>query len=196
MLFNSIDFAIFFPLVFILYWFVFNTNLRWQNIFILLCSYLFYGWWDVRFLSLLFLSTLIDFIIGLRLQTTVDERIRKWLLYGSIFFNLGILCIFKYYNFFLDNVNDLFTILGKPLHFTGIELVLPVGISFYTFQTMSYTIDVYKRRMAPTTDLVSFAAYVSFFPQLVAGPIERARHLLPQFFVQRTFDYDLALRFA
>lgn len=194
MLFNSIDFAIFFPVVFILYWFVFNTNLRWQNIFILLCSYLFYGWWDVRFLSLLFLSTFIDYIIGLRLQTTVDERIRKWLLYGSIFFNLGILGIFKYYNFFLDNVNDLFTIFGKLLHFKGIELVLPVGISFYTFQTMSYTIDVYKRRMAPTTDLVSFAAYVSFFPQLVAGPIERARHLLPQFFVHRTFDYDLALR--
>ena len=194
MLFNSIDFAIFFPLVFILYWFVFNTNLRWQNIFILLCSYLFYGWWDVRFLSLLFLSTFIDYIIGLRLQNTVDERKRKWLLYGSIFFNLGILGIFKYYNFFLDNVNDLFTIFGKPLHFKGIELVLPVGISFYTFQTISYTIDVYKRRMAPTTDLVSFAAYVSFFPQLVAGPIERARHLLPQFFVHRTFDYDLALR--
>jgi D-alanyl-lipoteichoic acid acyltransferase DltB (MBOAT superfamily) len=156
-------------------------------------SYVFYGWWDVWFLSLLLLSTCIDFLIGQKLSHHSADKHRKLWLYISIFSNLGILATFKYCGFFIENVNDVFSIFGAPLHFRGLEIILPVGISFYTFQTMSYTIDVYRRRMEPTQDFIAFAAYVSFFPQLVAGPIERAKHLLPQFTFKRTFDYGLAV---
>lgn len=193
MLFNSIDFAIFLPIVFVLYWFVTNRHLKWQNMLIVAASYLFYGWWDWRFLSLILFSTLVDYSVGLKLKSEVRPPKRKVLLWISILVNLGLLGFFKYYNFFLDNFITAFSFFGTTLNANTLNIILPVGISFYTFQTLSYTIDVYKRKMEPTHDFVAFCAFVSFFPQLVAGPIERATNLLPQFFVKRTFDYANAV---
>jgi alginate O-acetyltransferase complex protein AlgI len=192
MLFNSIDFAIFLPIMFLLYWFVANRNLKLQNFLIVVASYLFYGWWDWRFLGLILFSTLIDYSIGVRLSNEQNRLKRKILLCISIFVNLGFLCFFKYYNFFLDNFITAFSFLGAPINIRSLNIILPVGISFYTFQTLSYTIDVYKRKLKPTKDIIAFTAFVSFFPQLVAGPIERATNLLPQFYKKRVFDYDKA----
>ena len=182
MLFNSIDFAIFLPIVFILYWFATNNNLKLQNFLIVAASYLFYGWWDWRFLSLILFSTLIDYSIGIRLSKEDNISKRKILLWISILVNLGFLGFFKYYNFFLDNFVTAFSFFGSSINPQGLNIILPVGISFYTFQTLSYTIDVYKRKLEPTNDFIAFSAFVSFFPQLVAGPIERASNLLPQFY--------------
>ncbi len=193
MLFNSIDFAIFLPIVFLLYWFVTNRNLKLQNALIVAASYLFYGWWDWRFLSLILFSTLVDYSIGVLLSTVENQKKRKILLWTSILVNLGFLGFFKYYNFFLDNFVSAFTLFGAEIHANSLNIILPVGISFYTFQTMSYTIDVYQRKLEPTKDFIAFTAFVSFFPQLVAGPIERASNLLPQFYVPRTFDYAKAV---
>ncbi|MGE4433403.1 MAG: MBOAT family protein [Bacteroidales bacterium] len=193
MLFNSIDFAIFLPIVFILYWFVTNRNLRLQNFLIVAASYLFYGWWDWRFLSLILFSTLVDYVVGQKLRNEQSPLKRKGLLWVSIFVNLGFLVFFKYYNFFLENLVTAFTFFGSEIKVNSLSIILPVGISFYTFQTLSYTIDVYKRRIQPTNDFIAFSAYVSFFPQLVAGPIERSTHLLPQFYKKRTFDYSKAV---
>ena len=193
MLFNSIDFAIFLPIVFILYWFVANKNLKLQNFLIVVVSYVFYGWWDWRFLSLILFSTLVDYSMGVLLKNEENRTKRKLFLLISILVNLGFLGFFKYYNFFLDNFVTAFSFFGYKINAQGLNIVLPVGISFYTFQTLSYTIDVYKRKLEPTKDLIAFMAFVSFFPQLVAGPIERATHLLPQFYKKRTFDYSKAV---
>ena len=193
MLFNSIDFAVFLPIVFILYWFVANRDLKLQNLLVVVASYVFYGWWDWRFLFLILFSTVVDFRVGLGLETQDDPKRRKFLLLCSILVNLGLLGFFKYYNFFLANFVDAFSIFGKEIGASSLSIVLPVGISFYTFQTLSYTIDVYRRKLEPTHDFVAFAAFVSFFPQLVAGPIERATNLLPQFFAPRTFEYEKAV---
>ena len=193
MLFNSLDFAIFLPVVFMLYWFVFNQNLKWQNLLVAAASYLFYGWWDWRFLSLIFFSTLVDYFVGRKLGTVTDKLQRKILLWISIIVNLGFLGFFKYYNFFLDNFKSAFSIAGYELNANSLNIILPVGISFYTFQTLSYTIDVYKNSLEPAKDFISFTAFVSFFPQLVAGPIERATNLLPQFYERRKFDYSQAV---
>lgn len=193
MLFNSIDFAIFLPIVFILYWFVTNRNLRLQNFLIVASSYLFYGWWDWRFLSLILFSTLVDYVVGQKLRNEQSPLKRKGLLWLSIFVNLGFLVFFKYSNFFLENLVTAFIFFGSEIKVNSLSIILPVGISFYTFQTLSYTIDVYKRRIQPTNDFIAFSAYVSFFPQLVAGPIERSTHLLPQFYKKRTFDYSKAV---
>ncbi|MBN2281886.1 MAG: MBOAT family protein [Candidatus Marinimicrobia bacterium] len=190
MLFNSLDFAIFLPIVYILYWFGTSRNLKLQNLLIVLSSYIFYGWWDWRFLSLILFSTLVDYLVGLRLETENNSKKRLIWLWTSILVNLGFLGFFKYYNFFIENFMTAFSIFGIPLKANSLNIILPVGISFYTFQTLSYTIDVYKKKLAPTKDFIAFAAFVSFFPQLVAGPIERATHLLPQFFKKRTFDYE------
>jgi alginate O-acetyltransferase complex protein AlgI len=193
MLFNSIDFAIFLPIVFLLYWFVVNKNLKLQNLLIVIASYLFYGWWDWRFLSLILFSTLIDYSVGRKLLNEGNITKRKILLWVSILVNLGFLGFFKYYNFFLDNFIMAFSFFGTPINAQGLNIILPVGISFYTFQTLSYTIDVYKRKLEPTKDFIAFTAFVSFFPQLVAGPIERATNLLPQFYKNRRFEYDKAV---
>lgn len=193
MLFNSFDFAVFLPLVFLLYWFVFQKSLRLQNTLVVVASYVFYGWWDWHFLSLILFSTLIDFFVGRRLGVEEREGKRKVLLWVSIIVNLGFLGFFKYFNFFLENFQGAFSLLGVEIGVRALSIVLPVGISFYTFQTMSYTIDVYKRKLKPTGDFIAFSAFVSFFPQLVAGPIERATHLLPQFYKQRHFNYSLAV---
>jgi D-alanyl-lipoteichoic acid acyltransferase DltB (MBOAT superfamily) len=193
MLFNSIDFAIFLPVVFIIYWFIVNNNLKAQNILIVVASYVFYGWWDWRFLSLILFSTLVDYNVGLKLKNEENNAKRKTLLWISICVNLGFLGFFKYYNFFLDNFVSAFSFFGSEIKANSLNIILPVGISFYTFQTLSYTIDVYKRKLAPTKDFIAFSAFVSFFPQLVAGPIERATNLLPQFYKKRTFDYSKAV---
>jgi len=190
MLFNSIDFAVFLPIVFVFYWFVFNKNIKIQNLFLVVASYVFYGWWDWRFLFLIALSSFIDFFVGILLSKTDIERDRRRLLLVSIAANIGILGFFKYYNFFYENFATAFTFLGFSIKSNTLKIILPVGISFYTFQTMSYTIDVYRNKLTPTKDIIAFSAYVSFFPQLVAGPIERATNLLPQFYRTRSFDFD------
>jgi len=193
MLFNSIDFAIFLPIVFVLYWFVASKNLKLQNFLIVAASYLFYGWWDWRFLSLILFSTIIDYTIGQKLRVEENETKRKVLLWSSILLNLGFLGFFKYYNFFLDNFITAFSFFGTEINANSLNIILPVGISFYTFQTLSYTIDIYKRKLEPTNDIIAFSAFVSFFPQLVAGPIERATNLLPQFYKKREFNYAKAV---
>lgn len=193
MLFNSLDFAIFLPIVFLLYWFVANKNLKLQNFLIVTASYLFYGWWDWRFLSLILFSTIVDFMVGKKLRNEENQLKRKALLWTSILVNLGFLGFFKYYNFFLDNLTTAFSFFGQDIQVSSLNSILPVGISFYTFQTLSYTIDVYKEKLEPAKDFIAFSAFVSFFPQLVAGPIERATHLLPQFYKKRTFDYSKAV---
>jgi D-alanyl-lipoteichoic acid acyltransferase DltB (MBOAT superfamily) len=190
MLFNSIDFAIFLPIVFMLYWFVTNKNLKLQNLLIVISSYIFYGWWDWRFLSLILFSTILDYSIGISLSKQVNQNKRKMLLWISILMNLGFLGFFKYYNFFLANFMTAFSFFGTEINANSLNIILPVGISFYTFQTLSYTIDVYKRQLETTKDFIAFSAFVSFFPQLVAGPIERATNLLPQFYTKRYFDYS------
>ena len=193
MFFNSLDFAIFLPIVFILFWFVTNRNLKLQNALIVAASYVFYGWWDWRFLSLIIFSTLVDFFLGLQFSKQEVAQKRKLLLGISLFINLGLLGFFKYFNFFIDSFVGAFSFFGLEWSGTSLNIILPVGISFYTFQTLSYTIDVYRNQLKPTKDIVAFAAFVSFFPQLVAGPIERATNLLPQFYKKRAFDYTNAV---
>lgn len=198
MLFNSIEFALFLPIVFLLYWFVFRSSLRLQNLFIVLASYLFYGWWDWRFLLLIGFTTFCSWGSGLlisRVRAGNDirgEKKAKLISTFNIILNLGILGFFKYYDFFVESFADAFLFFGKQLHLKTLRIILPIGISFYTFQALSYSIDVYRRKIKATEDLVAFFAFVSFFPQLVAGPIERATHLLPQFYQKRIFDYDKA----
>lgn len=193
MLFNSLDFAVFLPIVFALYWFVTQKSLRLQNLLIVIASFVFYGWWDWRFLSLILFSIVTDYLIALWMHRTEAERKRKTILWISIVVNLGFLGFFKYYNFFLDNFIAAFSLFGKEIKANSLNIILPVGISFYTFQTLSYTIDVYRKKLEPTKDFIAFAAFVSFFPQLVAGPIERATNLLPQFYKKRNFDYGKAV---
>lgn len=193
MLFNSLEFAIFLPIVFLLYWFALQKNLKIQNFLLLVASYVFYGWWDWRFLSLIIFSSLVDYSIGIGLGKT-DIRIRRRLLLtASIVVNIGLLGFFKYYNFFVESFSDAFTFFGRHIEPDRLNIVLPVGISFYTFQTLSYSIDVYRKKLEPTHDIIAFFAFVSFFPQLVAGPIERAKNLLPQFYSHRHFDYAKAV---
>ena len=187
MLFNSIDFAVFLPIVFVLYWLL-NGSLRLQNAFLILSGSVFYGWWDWRFLGLLYFTAGTDYLVALGLERTADERRRRLLLGVSLTANLGLLGFFKYYDFFITAFHDGFTLLGLPFGLRTLGLVLPVGISFYTFQSLSYTIDVYRRQLKATDDPVTFFAFVSFFPQMLAGPIERARHMIPQFEAPRSFN--------
>ncbi|QNJ96698.1 MBOAT family O-acyltransferase [Constantimarinum furrinae] len=190
MLFNSFEFFIFLPVVFCLYWFVFKRSIKAQNVLLLIASYVFYGWWDWRFLSLILFSTLVDYAVGLKLGASEKKGVRKGLLVISLLVNLGLLGVFKYYNFFVESWIDAWGAVGIPMNATTLNIILPVGISFYTFQTLSYSIDVYRNKLQPTRNFIAFAAFVSFFPQLVAGPIERASNLLPQFFKDRSFTYD------
>ena len=189
MLFNSIEFAIFLPIVFLLYWFVFNRNLKLQNLFIVVASYVFYGWWDWRFLVLLAFTSLFSYASGLAIEKYRDTpgkaRAANIL---NIVINLLILGVFKYYNFFVTSFADAF--LGGKTDGLLLKVILPVGISFYTFKALSYSIDVYRGKLKPTRDVIHYCAYVGFFPQLLAGPIERATNLLPQLEKPRTFDYE------
>tara|TARA_S200000501_G_C20853862_1_gene756916 strand:+ start:67 stop:1497 length:1431 start_codon:yes stop_codon:yes gene_type:complete len=190
MLFNSLEFLFFLPAVFSLYWFLCNKNLQYQNLLVVFASYIFYGWWDWRFLSLIFFSTVIDFFVGRKIYLNNISKWRKIYLCVSIFFNLSLLGFFKYYNFFIESWVGLLSTLGYEIeNIWTLEIILPVGISFYTFQSMSYSLDVYYKKIKPTNDFISFASYVSFFPQLVAGPIERSTNLLPQMLSIRLFNY-------
>lgn len=238
MLFNSFEFLLFLPVVFLLYWFVFQKNLKAQNVFLLVVSYVFYGWWDWRFLGLIIASSLVDYWCGLKMSTVDGRRmtaedvigsaeetkqsvheggrllqvgketsegilnpnlrndVKSWFtgkklyLTVSLAFNLGLLGFFKYFNFFIESAADFISLLGFQPHLSTLNLILPVGISFYTFQTLSYSIDVYRGKLKATKDPIAFFTYVAFFPQLVAGPIERASNLLPQFFQKREFIYQ------
>ena len=191
MLFNSIDFAIFLPLVFGAFWLLPKRS-SWQNSILLLASLVFYGWWDYRFLSLILFSTVVDFTIGQQIHRTNAKGKRKMLLGISLFTNLGLLGFFKYFNFFQNSFIQAFTFFGQNLEGFSLTIILPVGISFYTFQTLSYTIDVYRKEMKPVAKFIDFATFVTFFPQLVAGPIERAKTIIPQLQASRIFDYQLA----
>jgi len=192
MVFTSIAFVVFFLVFFVLYWSC-NKNLRLQNILILVGSYIFYGWWDYRFLLWMFISSTIDFIIGYKLYESKDKNYRKILMGIALTTNLGMLFYFKYFNFFIDSFGVVLISLGMDPKLMMIDVVLPVGISFYTFQTLSYSIDIYKNKLTPTKNFVDFLSFVSFFPQLVAGPIERASQLLPQISLPRSFNYQAAV---
>ncbi len=187
MLFNSIDFAIFFPLFFVGYWAISKNRIP-RNWFILAGSYFFYANWDWRFLILIVLSSLVDFFVGRAMAKTRKKKNRRTLLGISLAVNLGMLVYFKYANFFIDSFINSFNFFGASLESFSLNVILPVGISFYTFQTLSYTIDIYRNKIEPTNDALSFFSFVAFFPQLVAGPIERASHLLPQFYETHKFN--------
>ena len=196
MLFNSFNFLFFLPIVFVLYWHVFQRNLRWQNLFVVAASYVFYGWWDWRFLLLIVFTSLCSYGSGLlidRCYQRDEQKAARWWAGVNIVVNLLVLGIFKYFNFFADSFQTVMTGLGMTIDAPTLHVILPVGISFYTFQALSYTIDVYRRQLPVTRDIIAFFAFISFFPQLVAGPIERASNLLPQFLNCRTFDYAKAV---
>lgn len=193
MLFNSINFAIFLPIVFVLYWFVANRNLKAQNILLLVSSYFFYACWDWRFLFLLVFSTALDYYTGLKIASSDKRSMKKFWFWLSITVNLGFLGVFKYYNFFITSFAEAVGQLGLSFNPWTLKVILPVGISFYTFHGLSYVIDIYKERIKPEKDFVDYSVFVSFFPLLVAGPIERATHLLPQIQKKRSFDYARAI---
>lgn len=190
MLFNSIEFLLFLPIVFLLYWFVFRQH-RLQNLLVVVASYVFYGWWDWRFLLLIVFTSACSYTSGLLLEKNEGKRgVQKCISAANIVVNLAVLGFFKYFNFFVENLDSLVnTLFGYELGWVTLKIILPVGISFYTFQALSYSIDVYKHNIKATHDPIEFFAYISFFPQLVAGPIERATNLLPQFQKERKFDY-------
>lgn len=193
MLFNSFTFMIFLPVVFLLYWFVFKP-LKWQNLLILIASYVFYGWWDWRFLVLIVITSLSSYASGLLIERYEGRRRQQRAVSAAnIVLNLSILAAFKYFNFFADSLGSLLAMFGLPVDWPTMHIILPVGISFYTFQALSYSIDVYSGKIKPTRDIIAFFSFISFFPQLVAGPIERATNLLPQMLGKRTFDYSMAV---
>lgn len=189
MLFNSFEYLIFLPVVYVLYWLLANRGVNTQNFLILVASYVFYGWWDWRFLSLIALNTLIDYAITRKMATIPEKHKKKPWLACSLIFNLGMLCFFKYFNFFVDTWIAAFSGLGYEMSSVTMNIILPVGISFYTFQTLAYVIDVYRGKIEPVNNLLTYASFISFFPQLLAGPIERATNLMPQMANERKFNY-------
>jgi len=189
MLFNSLNFAIFLPIVFILYWFAASGSYKKQNFLLLFSSYFFYSCWDLRFMFLLVFSTILDYLTGIKIYEATNKKNKLFFLWLSIIINLGFLGIFKYYNFFASSFSDVLSLLGFRSNLSTLQIILPVGISFYTFHGLSYVIDIYRNRIKPERDFVAYAVFVSFFPLLVAGPIERATHLLPQILKKRNFDY-------
>ncbi len=193
MLFNSISFAIFLPIVFFLYWFMTNKNLKLQNLLLLVASYYFYACWDWRFMFLLMFSTFLDYYTGLKIEESKNQNLRKFWLWLSVGINLGFLGFFKYYNFFAENFAEMLQNFGLQVNPWTLKVILPVGISFYTFHGLSYVLDIYFKRIKAERNFVDYAVFVSFFPLLVAGPIERATHLLPQIKVKREFSYEKAV---
>ncbi len=192
MLFNSLNFAIFLPIVFILYWFFTKGSIKKQNILLLLSSYFFYACWDWRFLFLLIFSTILDYLTGIKIFEATNQKVKSMWLWLSIAINLGFLGVFKYYNFFATSFSEGLSLLGLKSNIGTLQVILPIGISFYTFHGLSYVIDLYKNRIKPERNFIDYSVFVSFFPLLVAGPIERATHLLPQIQSKRTFDYSKA----
>ena len=192
MLFNSLNFALFLPIVFVLYWFVCNKSIRFQNILLVIASYFFYACWDWRFLFLLVFSTVLDYITGIKMADASNQKNKTFWFWLSITVNLGFLGFFKYYNFFIDSFAEVLSNIGFHVNPWTLQVILPVGISFYTFHGLSYVIDIYKDRIKPERNFIDYSVFVSFFPLLVAGPIERATHLLPQIQKKRTFDFTKA----
>lgn len=193
MLFNSIAFLVFLPVVFLAYWFAVGKSTSRQNLLLLVASYVFYGWWDWRFLFLLVFSTGLDFYTGLRIRDAATPRASRIWLWISVGANLGFLGFFKYYNFFIESWAELMASLGVQTNPWTLQIILPVGISFYTFHGLSYVIDIYHRRIEPSRSWLNYCVFVSYFPLLVAGPIERATHLLPQIEKPRTFRFEQAV---
>lgn len=193
MLFNSLNFALFLPIVFVLYWFIANKNLKIQNLLLLVSSYFFYAFWDWRFLFLLIFSTLLDYFTGLKMSQTQNSKTKKTWFWISILVNLGFLGVFKYYNFFVASFATAISNFGLQVNPWTLKVILPVGISFYTFHGLSYVIDIYKDRIKAEKNFIDYSVFVSFFPLLVAGPIERATHLLPQIKKKRVFNSDQAI---
>lgn len=193
MTFQSLEYLIFLPVVFILYWTVCRGSKKLQNGLIVAASLVFYGWWDWRFLGLLLLTAFSTFLAGMGMGRTNDEKKRKWINIGAIVLNIGILFFFKYFNFFVQSFADAFSLFGAEMNVHTLKILLPVGISFYTFSALSYSIDVYQRKVEPTRDLLAYLAYVTFFPSILSGPISRAQKQLPQYFQTRVFDYDKAV---
>jgi alginate O-acetyltransferase complex protein AlgI len=193
MLFNTLDFAFFIVLVFFLYWFFANKSLRIQNLLLLVSSYFFYSCWDYRFLFLLVFSTLLDYFSGIQIEKSQSVNQKKVWFWLSISINIGFLGVFKYYNFFAISFQELLGVIGLKVNIWSLNVILPIGISFYTFHGLSYIIDIYKKRILAEKNFVDYAVFVSFFPLLVAGPIERATHLLPQIKAKRTFNYHQAV---
>jgi alginate O-acetyltransferase complex protein AlgI len=189
MLFNSLSFLLFLPVVFIMYWWVNKRSLALQNGLLLLASYFFYACWDWRFLFLLLFSTALDYFTGIQMAEAKNQGNKKFWFWLSIIVNLGFLGVFKYYNFFADSFAGVLSGLGIQANFWTLKVILPVGISFYTFHGLSYVIDIYKERIEPERNVVTYSLFVAFFPLLVAGPIERATHLLPQIKKKREFNY-------
>jgi D-alanyl-lipoteichoic acid acyltransferase DltB (MBOAT superfamily) len=193
MLFNSVEFSVFVPVVFVLYWLLSNKVVKYQNALLLLASYFFYGCWDWRFLGLLGFSTILDFYSGLRIYNSKSDKARKRWLVASVTINLGFLAYFKYYGFFVESFANLLSSNGLSAYHSTLNIILPIGISFYTFHGLSYVFDIFNRKIRPTTNFIDYSLFVSFFPLLVAGPIERATHLLPQIESPRKFEYSKAV---
>lgn len=190
MLFNSLNYAIFLPIVFVLYWFVAKNNYKWQNFLLLISSYFFYACWDWRFLFLLVFSTILDYYTGIKMAEAKTQKLKKFWFWLSVGINLGFLGVFKYYNFFAESFAESLSALGISVNFYTLKVILPVGISFYTFHGLSYVIDIYNNKIKPEKNFIDYSVFVSFFPLLVAGPIERATHLLPQ--IQKKRDFNKA----
>ena len=193
MTFQSLEYLIFFPVVFMLYWTVCHRNKGLQNGLLVAASLVFYGWWDWRFLGLLLITAFSTFFSGRWMGRTENAKRRKWINIGTIVLNVGILFFFKYFNFFVQSFADAFSLFGAELSIHSLKILLPVGISFYTFTALSYSIDVYQRKIEPASDLLAYLAYVTFFPSILSGPISRAQKQLPQFFQRRSFNYDQAV---
>src|SRR5688572_15568120 len=193
MLFNTLDFALFLPIVFILYWFATKGEVKLQNILLLIASYFFYACWDWRFLFLLIFSTALDYYTGLKMADASGSSKKKFWFWLSIGVNLGFLGIFKYFNFFAESLQQSLSLLGLQTNMWSLQVILPVGISFYTFHGLSYVIDIYRNKIEPERNFINYSVFVSFFPLLVAGPIERATHLLPQIISKRYFNYEQAV---
>lgn len=193
MVFNSFEFLIFLPIVFILYWFFCSKDRNLQNGLLVIVSYFFYAWWDWRFAALLFITTLSSYLSGILISKCITPKNRWFIALFTIILNLGILFYFKYCNFFVQGFVDAFSLFGKELTISTLKIILPIGISFFTFTALSYTIEVYKHKVETTKDFLAYFAYVSFFPSIFCGPISRATLQLPQYFKKRVFDYGLAV---
>ena len=193
MTFQSLEYLIFFSILFILHWTLFSKRKEQQNGLIVVASLVFYGWWDWRFLGLLIITALSTFLSSRWMDNTNDAKKRKFLLVGTIVINVGILFFFKYFNFFVQSFADALSLMGMSVNVTTLHILLPVGISFYTFTALSYTIDVYQHKVESTNDALAYFAYVMFFPSILSGPISRAQKQLPQYFSRRNFDYDKSI---
>ena len=194
MAFTSFEYYLFLPIVFLLYWLIFNRGKQWQNSCLLAASLFFYGWWDWRFLVLLLLTAFSTYLGGLWMGKCEEKRKRWWVSFGAIMLNVGILVYYKYTNFFIQSFVDAFRLFGQELSVSTLRIILPVGISFYTFTALSYSIDVYQKKAEPTKDLLAYLAYVTFFPAILSGPISRATKQLPQYFEKRAFHYEMTIK--